>query len=114
MTFTKFVSKITSALGSPTAIAVAFGVVFLWGLSGPFLDFSETWQLIINTTTTITTGLMVFILLNADNRDSSAIQTKLDAILEALDLAPNDLVGIEDEKEKVIKVRQQQVREAAT
>lgn len=110
----KLWSRTTEALGSNAAILIAFSILILWGLSGPFLDWSNTWQLLINTATTISTGLMVFIILNTENRNDRAVQTKLDAILEALsEVDESKLTSLEDLPEKDIKIVQDEVHRSA-
>ena len=104
-----WISKITEWLGSLPAITVAILIVIIWALAGPLLHFSEGWQLFINTGTTITTFIMVFIIQNSQNRDSRAIQAKLDQLIENDDLADNNLVGLEAKSEKEIKAMQQEI-----
>lgn len=104
-------SAVTSALGSFPAIVVAVSVVVIWLLSGPLFGYSDTWQLVINTSTTIITFVMVFVIQNTTNRDGRAVQTKLDAILEALEDADNRLVGLEDLPESAVRDRQNEVRQ---
>src|SRR6478736_1335060 len=82
---------------------VALGVLILWGLSGPLLGFSDTWQLIINTSTTIITFLMVFIIQNTQNRDNMAINLKLSAIMKQLGITSDDLLGAEEESDKQLE-----------
>jgi low affinity Fe/Cu permease len=73
----------------------AVGIVLVWALSGPFFDFSDTWQLVINTSTTIVTFLMVFLIQNSQNRDAGAMQAKLDEMLRSADKAREGFIGIE-------------------
>ena len=82
-------------MGSATAFGLAIGVVLLWGLTGPLFHFSDTWQLMINTGTTIVTFLMVFLIQNSQNRDSAAIQLKLDEIIRSIDGAHNTMLDLE-------------------
>ena len=93
--FARFAQAVSDAAGSPWAFGLALFLVGAWALSGPFLHFSEVWQLTINTGTTIITFLMVFLIQNAQNRDASAIQSKLDELIRALDGARNEFIGIE-------------------
>lgn len=94
--FEKLSAKITAWTGSRTAFITALSVVIIWGLSGPVFDYSETWQLVINTGTTIVTFLMVFIIQKSQNKDSKAIQIKLNELLAANQQASNRIVDIED------------------
>jgi low affinity Fe/Cu permease len=93
--FATFSHRIASWTGQPTAFILAIGVVLIWGITGPIFHYSDTWQLVINTGTTIVTFLMVFLIQNAQNRDGSAIQAKLDELIRAVDGARNDFIGIE-------------------
>lgn len=93
--FTRWSSAISAAMGRPVAFAIAVGTIIVWGVSGPVFGWSDTWQLIINTGTTIVTFLMVFLIQNSQNRDASAMQAKLDELLRALDKAREGFVGIE-------------------
>jgi low affinity Fe/Cu permease len=107
------VSSTTSALGSLPAILVAISVILVWGVSGPLFGFSDTWQLIINTFTTLVTFVMVFVIQSSQNRDGRAIQVKLDEILLVISAADDGLIGIEDLPEKKIRDLQARVREIA-
>ena len=93
--FERIASRVSSAAGRPGAFAVALGIVIVWGLSGPLFRWSDTWQLVINTGTTIVTFLMVFLIQNAQNRDASAIQAKLDELIRSVGHARNEFIGIE-------------------
>ncbi|MCI4588725.1 low affinity iron permease family protein [Sphingobium sp. BYY-5] len=93
--FATFSHRIASWTGQPAAFILAVAVVLLWLLTGPLFHYSDTWQLIINTGTTIVTFLMVFLIQNAQNRDGSAIQAKLDELIRAVENARNDFIGIE-------------------
>ncbi|ATE64757.1 low affinity iron permease family protein [Rhizorhabdus dicambivorans] len=101
--FTRIAARIASAVGQPLAFVVAFVAIILWGASGPIFGFSDTWQLIVNTTTTIITFLMVFLIQNAQNRDAAAMQAKLDEIIRAIDGARNDYIGIEHLTERQLE-----------
>ncbi len=92
--FVAFSNGVVEASGRPIAFALAVGLVLLWAVTGPFFGYSETWQLVINTGTTIVTFLMVFLLQNAQNRDSRALQTKLNELILASD-SDNRFVGVE-------------------
>src|SRR4051794_19695940 len=92
--FERAASKVTDWSGQPLAFVVAVLVVVVWLVTGPIFDYSDTWQLVINTGTTIVTFLMVFLIQNAQNRDGSAIQAKLDELIRA-GHARNEFIGIE-------------------
>ena len=93
--FTAFASRVASIVGQPLAFVVAFLVVLVWAVSGPMFGFSDTWQLVINTGTTIVTFLVVFLIQNSQNRDAAAMQAKLDELLRAVDKARGAFIGIE-------------------
>ena len=93
--FTRFAKWTARASGRPLTFALAVLVILVWSITGPIFDFSDTWQLVINTGTTIVTFLMVFLIQNAQNRDASAIQAKLDELIRALQGARNEFIGIE-------------------
>lgn len=94
--FARFACLVTEWTGSFWAFAAALFVIFLWLVSGPIFRFSDTWQLVINTATTIVTFLMVFVIQHAQNRETRAIQLKLDELVKALRGARNELIGAED------------------
>jgi low affinity Fe/Cu permease len=102
--FEKFATRVSKAAGSTTAFIAAFLIVVIWAISGPFFDYSETWQLVINTGTTIITFLMVFLIQKAQNKDSLAIQLKLNELVASSELSSNSLVDIESmtEEEMII------------
>ncbi|HEV2562094.1 MAG TPA: low affinity iron permease family protein [Rhizomicrobium sp.] len=83
------------ASGKPATFAISCVVVLLWAITGPIFGFSDTWQLVINTGTTIVTFLMVFLIQNTQNRDGAALQAKLDELIRATEDARNHFVGIE-------------------
>ena len=93
--FERLANRVATAAGRPRAFLIALAVVIVWGLSGPLFHWSDTWQLVINTGTTIITFLMVFLIQNAQNRDASAIQAKLDELIRAGGKARNEFIGIE-------------------
>ncbi|MDD0858443.1 low affinity iron permease family protein [Arthrobacter alpinus] len=101
--FTRFTTKVATVLGRPWIFATAVAVLILWALSGPLLGFSDTWQLIINTSTTIITFLMVFIIQNTQNRDSEALHVKLDAIMLELKISNAKLYDAEHEGRRSLK-----------
>jgi low affinity Fe/Cu permease len=102
-TFGAFARHVNRFVASPAATAGAFIIVVVWALCGPAAHFSDAWQLIINTGTTIVTFLMVFVLNNAQARDTTAMNAKLDSIIMALSDADNRLVGLEMKPESVAK-----------
>jgi low affinity Fe/Cu permease len=93
--FTAFASRMSALVGQPFAFVLAFTVVMVWAVSGPLFGFSDTWQLVINTGTTIVTFLMVFLIQNSQNRDAAAMQAKLDELLRADSKARAQFIGIE-------------------
>lgn len=93
--FAKFSEKAASAAGNQYTFLIAILFIAVWAVSGPFFNYSDTWQLIVNTSTTIVTFLMVFLIQNSQNRDSCAIQTKLDELLHALNDAREEVIGAE-------------------
>ncbi|MEO6581810.1 MAG: low affinity iron permease family protein [Sphingomicrobium sp.] len=93
--FEQIASKVSRAAGRPIAFTLAMATIVVWALSGPIFQWSDTWQLVINTGTTIVTFLMVFLIQNAQNRDGCAIQAKLDELIRAVGHARNEFIGIE-------------------
>lgn len=93
--FTTFSTRIATAAGQPRTFILALALIVLWGLTGPVFGYSDTWQLIVNTATTIITFLMVFLIQNSQNRDGAAMQAKLDELLRAMDKARVQFIGIE-------------------
>ena len=94
--YNKFSTKITRATGRPAALILAFLVIIVWGVTGSVFNYSDTWQLVINTGTTIITFLMVFIIQQSQNKDTTAIQLKLNELIAANEKASNRLIDIED------------------
>jgi len=94
--FHKAARSVSNVVGTPTAFAVACGGVLLWLVTGPMFHYSDTWQLVINTATTIVTFLVVFMIQNTQNRDAKAIHLKLDELLRAVETARTRLVDLED------------------
>ncbi|HEX5258958.1 MAG TPA: low affinity iron permease family protein [Sphingomicrobium sp.] len=93
--FNMCATKIASAAGQPLTFITAVAVIVVWAVTGPLFHYSDTWQLIINTGTTIVTFLMVFLIQNSQNRDAAAMQAKLDELLRAVDKAREKFIGIE-------------------
>src|SRR3954453_3417874 len=94
--FNAFSSKVTRLAGSPVSFITAFAIIIIWAISGPLFHFSDTWQLVINTGTTIITFLMVFVIQQTQNKDTMAIHLKLNELLASNSAANNRLVDIED------------------
>lgn len=104
--FERFASKVTRLTGSTPAFIIAFVMVLIWGMTGPVFHYSETWQLVINTGTTIITFLMVFLIQKSQNKDSLAIQLKLNELIAAHEFASNRLVNVENMTEDELMVIQ--------
>ena len=93
--FERISGRVAAAAGQPAAFIAALMIVIVWGASGPLFGWSDTWQLVINTGTTIVTFLMVFLIQNSQNRDAAAMQAKLDELIRALADARAEFIGIE-------------------
>ena len=110
--FERLAQGVAGWAGRPPAFTLALVVVLVWGLTGPLFKWSDTWQLVINTGTTIVTFLMVFLIQNAQNRDASAIQAKLDEIIRALSHGRNEFIGIEHLSDReLLQIREPLERE---
>ncbi|MCF6402128.1 low affinity iron permease family protein [Chitinophaga filiformis] len=94
--FERFSSKVAQATGSQWAFFIALAAIIVWGITGPFFGYSDTWQLVINTGTTIITFLMVFIIQKSQNKDSKSVQLKLNELIAANKLASNRLIVVEN------------------
>jgi low affinity Fe/Cu permease len=108
--FTRFTSTVSTILGRPWIFATALAVLIVWACSGPLLGFSDTWQLIINTSTTIITFLMVFIIQNTQNRDNLAMNIKLDTIMKKLHINEADLIKAEEESDKKLEAEKKAIQ----
>ena len=113
--FTRLSQATARWAGKPVTFFCAFAVIVLWGLSGPFFGFNDTWQLVINTSTTIVTFLMVFIIQNSQNRDTAAMQIKLDELLSKVEGARQELMDLEElDEEKIEAIRKEFEKRART
>lgn len=108
--FHRFAHKTAQMVGTPWAFAIAVASIVVWAVLGPFFGFSDTWQLVINTATTIVTFLIVFLIQNTQNRDSKAVHLKLDEVIRALGKARNRLVDLEEMSEKELEALQEEFR----
>lgn len=108
--FRKIAHFASEKLGSPWAFSIALFLIVLWAVSGPFLHFSTTWQLLINTVTTVLTFLMVFLIQNTQNRDAKAMHLKLDELIRAVKPARNMLIDIEDMEEEELALLQDEFK----
>ena len=106
----RFSTEVARKSGSSSVFFTALFVVIAWALTGPFFHYSDTWQLVINTSTTIVTFLMVFLIQRAQNKDSLAIQLKLNEIVAAVEGASNHLIDVEDLSEEELNVLHQHYR----
>ena len=101
--FARVANATAHAAGKPLTFGFCFLIVVVWALSGPIFHYSDTWQLVINTGTTIITFLMVFLIQNTQNRDGAALQAKLDELIRVTKEARNDLVGVENKPEEELE-----------
>jgi low affinity Fe/Cu permease len=111
--FTHFASQTAHLSGSSATFTIASGLIILWAMTGPLFKFSDTWQLVINTSTTIVTFLMVFLIQNTQNRDSQALHLKLDALIVASRRANNILVEMEDMSQEELDAMKKKFAEIA-
>ena len=114
--FARFASRTSCIMGRPWVFLLATLSVIVWAASGPFFGFSDTWELIINTATTIVTFLMVFLIQHTQNRDTVALHLKLDEVIRAIDEARNDFIDIDqldDDELRKLRVEFQRLRESA-
>lgn len=101
--FTRIANGIATASGQPLAFLLALGTILVWSVTGPVFQWSDTWQLVINTGTTIVTFLMVFLIQNSQNRDAAAMQAKLDELIRAVESARTQFIGIEHRSDTEIE-----------
>jgi len=114
--YSQFAKTAARFCGKPRVFTVAVGVIVVWGVTGPMFGFSDTWQLVINTSTTIVTFLMVFLIQNTQNRDTEAIQIKLDELIRATKGAHNALLDLEEMDDEMLnefRARYEKLAEAA-
>jgi low affinity Fe/Cu permease len=105
--FTRFAKKTSTFTGKPVTFIIAVSVILIWAATGPIFGYSDTWQLVINTGTTIITFLMVFLIQNTQNRDTEALQIKLDELIRAIEQANNSLLDLEEMDDKELdKIRE--------
>ncbi len=109
--FRKLAQLCSDFIGRPFAFVLAVVIVIIWGVTGPLFDYSDTWQLVINTGTTIITFLMVFLVQNTQNRDAKAIHLKIDEIIRSIKGARNDMLDLEDEPDQRLKDLHQEFQE---
>lgn len=103
--FQKIAYKSSDLVGTPLAFLLSVLMVGVWAITGPVFGFSNTWQLIINTATTVITFWLVFLIQASQNKDTKAIEMKLDLIMKYLDVVPNDLIGVEKDPGKMEDIR---------
>jgi low affinity Fe/Cu permease len=112
--FHSFAHWTAMVVGSPWMFLAALGVVLVWAATGPYYHYSDTWQLVINTGTTIVTFLMVFLIQNTQNRDSTALHLKLDELIRAVHSARNDLIDLEHLSDEELERLQQEFQRLYT
>jgi low affinity Fe/Cu permease len=101
--FSRFAKWTARTSGHPTTFGLALAVILLWAITGPIFHFSDTWQLVINTATTVITFLMVFLIQNTQNRDGAAVQLKLDELIRAMKGAQNSVLSLEEMSEEELE-----------
>ncbi len=111
--FNRFTSKASILLGHAWVFTIALGLLIIWAVSGPIFGFSDTWQLIVNTTTTIITFLMVFIIQNTQNRDNLAMNIKLDTIMKELGITADNLIEAEEKSDQYLEKKKKRVQKKA-
>jgi low affinity Fe/Cu permease len=111
--FSEAANATASWAGRPAAFVLAASTVVVWAVTGPIFNYSDTWQLVINTGTTIVTFLMVFLIQNTQNRDTMALQLKLDELIVAIKEADNDYACIEDRSDDELRAAHERIKEQA-
>src|SRR5215207_3438899 len=109
--FRRLAGAITSGVGSPWTLLVAIAVVLLWAVSGPLFNCSDTWQLAINTGTTVGSFLMVFVIQASQNREARATQLKLDELIRAMKGARNELIDVEEAPDETVELHQRHFKQ---
>jgi low affinity Fe/Cu permease len=110
--FRRLAHSIAYLIGTPIAFVIALAAILVWAVSGPLFHYSDTWQLVINTSTTIVTFLVVFMIQNTQNRDSQAIHLKLDELIRAVKTARNTMIDTEDRSDEELARMQREMRDA--
>lgn len=111
--FTRFSKMTSSVAGKPATFILAVLIIVVWAITGPVFKFSDTWQLVINTGTTIITFLMVFLIQNTQNRDALAVQLKLDELISSIKNARNEIIDVEDLGEKELQEKRDEMVDLA-
>ena len=111
--FSRMANATAAWTGKPVAFLLAFATIVIWGVTGPLFQYSDTWQLVINTSTTIITFLMVFLIQNTQNRDTLALQVKLSELILALNEADNRLAAIEDATDEELQDANEEIKRRA-
>jgi low affinity Fe/Cu permease len=111
--FSRMANATAAWTGRPVAFLLAFATIVIWGVTGPLFQYSDTWQLVINTGTTIVTFLMVFLIQNTQNRDTLALQVKLSELILALNEADNYLAAIEDASDEELQEANEEIKRRA-
>lgn len=111
MDFSTVAQWASNEAGQARSFVIAIALIVVWGLTGPIFHYSDTWQLIVNTATTIVTFLMVFLLQHTQTRDTLAIQVKLDALITAAERASNRFVGIEERSQAELEAAREEIRD---
>jgi Predicted small integral membrane protein len=111
--FTRFSKATATMTGKPATFMLAVAIIIVWAVTGPIFGFSDTWQLVINTGTTIITFLMVFLIQNTQNRDTMAVQLKLDELISAIKEAHNEIINVEDLNDKELEQKHNEMIDLA-
>jgi len=111
--FSRMANATAAATGKPVAFLLAFATIVIWAFTGPLFHYSDTWQLVINTSTTIITFLMVFLIQNTQNRDTLALQVKLSELILVLNEADNHLAAIEDASDEELQEANEEIKRRA-